>query len=177
MAYLAAILGLRWRECARLRVGTIDVLGQTVTIDSQLTRRLKGRMVTRGPKWDSDRIISTPRVLLDLLAAHLRRRGVTGAGDEAFVFTGPEDEPLHYSNWQRRVWAPACERAGLSDLTFRALRTANRTAMMALAVDIKTSQTRAGHCTPGPPSASTLVQPKTPTAMLPIASAPTSSAG
>ncbi len=102
-------------------------------------------MVTRGPKWDSDRIISTPPVLLDLLAAHLRRRGLTGADGEAFVFTGREGEPLHYPNWRRRVWAPARERADLPDLTFRALRTANTTAMVALAVDIKTAQTRAGH--------------------------------
>ena len=40
---------------------------------------------------------------------------------------------------------PACQAVGLSGFQFKMLRTANATAMVALAVDIKTAQSRAGH--------------------------------
>lgn len=50
MVYLAAVLGLQWGECAGLRVGAIDFLNRTVTVESQVTRGLKGRMVTGSPE-------------------------------------------------------------------------------------------------------------------------------
>jgi hypothetical protein len=76
MVYLAAVLGLRWGECAGLRVGDIDFLGRTVAVESQL---------------------------------------------------------------------PACRAADLKGFQFKMLHTANATAMIALAVDIKTAQARTGH--------------------------------
>ena len=145
MVYVSAILGLRWGECAGLRVKDIDFLTGTVNVAIQRTRGLNGRMVVTGPKWDSDRTIAAPPALLELLTEHLRRRGITGADADAPVFVGPHGEPLNYSNWRRRVWEPACCQAELSDLKFQSLRTLNATAMVALAVDVKTAQTRAGH--------------------------------
>jgi len=145
MVYVAAILGLRWGEAAGLRIGDVDFLGGTVSIQSQRTRGLKGRMVTGDPKWNSDRSMAAPAALLELLAEHLLRRHLTGAVPDALLFVGPRGESLHYSNWRRRVWVPACETAKLADLKFQSLRTANSTAMVALAVDVKTAQTRAGH--------------------------------
>src|SRR5438034_3648670 len=121
MVYLAAVLGLRWGECAGLQVGSIDFLGRTVTVRTQRTRGLQGRMVTGDPKWQSSRTVGAPQDLLDLLAEDLRRRGLTGAAADVLVFVSPGGEPLHYSNWRRRVWVPACERARLSGLKFQAL--------------------------------------------------------
>jgi integrase len=145
MVYLAAVLGLRWGECAGLRVGAIDFLNRTVTVESQLTRGLKGRMVTGSPKWNSTRTMAAPEVLLEQLATHLRRRGLTGAVGDSLVFCAPDGQPLHYSNWRRRVWVPACQSAGLEGFQFKMLRTANATVMVAMAIDVKTVQTRVGH--------------------------------
>jgi len=145
MVYLAAVLGLRWGECAGLRVGAIDFLNRTVTVESQLTRGLKGQMVTGSPKWNSTRTMAAPEVLLELLANHLRRRGMTGAEGDSLVFCAPDGQSLHYSNWRRRIWVPACRKVGLEGFQFKMLRTANATVMVALAVDVKTVQTRVGH--------------------------------
>lgn len=145
MVYLAAVLGLRWGECAGLQVGGIDFLNKTITVDRQLTRGAHGRMVEGAPKWQSSRAMAVPDALIDVLAEHLQRRDLTGAKPEAHVFASPDGEPLHYSNWRQRVWLPAIEAAGLRGFTFHALRTANTTAMVALGVDVKTAQTRAGH--------------------------------
>jgi integrase len=145
MVFLGAVLGLRWGECAGLRVGGIDFLARTVTIDTQLTRGLKGQMVTGGPKWNSNRTLAVPDEMIDLLAAHLRRLQLTAGDPDAFIFSAPDGRALHYSNWRRRVWMPACQIVGLAGFQFKMLRTANATAMVALAVDIKTAQSRAGH--------------------------------
>ncbi len=135
----------QWGECAGLRVGAIDFLNRTVTVESQLTRGLKGRMVTGSPKWNSTRTMAAPEVLLEQLATHLRRRGMTGAEGDSLVFCAPDGQPLHYSNWRRRVWVPACQSAGLEGFQFKMLRTANATVMVAMAIDVKTVQTRVGH--------------------------------
>jgi len=145
MVYLGAVLGLRWGECAGLRVGGIDFLARTVGIATQLTRGVHGRMVTGAPKWNSRRTLAAPAELVDLLAIHLHRRGLTGADPDALVFASPDGNGLHYGNWRRRVWLPACAEVDLPDLQFKMLRTANATAMVALSVDIKTVQTRVGH--------------------------------
>ena len=145
MVYLGAVLGLRWGECAGLRVGGVDFLARTVTVEIQRTRGEHGRMVEGDPKWQSQRTIAAPAALVELLAQHYSRRGLTGATPDALVFVSPDGEPLHYSNWRRRVWNPARIKVHLDKLTFQALRTANATAMVALLIDVKTAQTRVGH--------------------------------
>jgi integrase len=82
---------------------------------------------------------------MDVLAEHLRRRGVSTEDSDRCVFVAPDGQELHYSNWRQRVWVPALKAAGLEGLTFQALRHANATAMVALSVDIKTAQVRVGH--------------------------------
>jgi integrase len=50
MVYLGAVLGLRWGECAGLRVGRIDFDRSTITIAEQVTRGVGGRSVVGPPK-------------------------------------------------------------------------------------------------------------------------------
>ena len=102
-------------------------------------------MVTGSPKWNSTRTMAAPEVLLEQLATQLRRRGITGAEGESLVFCAPDGQPLHYANWRRRVLVPACLKVGLEGFQFKMLRTANATVMVALAIDVKTVQTRVGH--------------------------------
>ncbi|HET9442849.1 MAG TPA: tyrosine-type recombinase/integrase [Acidimicrobiales bacterium] len=145
MVYLAAILGLRWGECAGLRVKDVEFLARSVAVESQRTRGLHGRMIAGDPKWNSARTMAAPAGLVDLVAEHMRRRDLSGADPEAPLFVGPGGAPLHYSNWRRRVFLPACEKVGLAGLRFQALRTANTSAMVALDVNVKTAQARSGH--------------------------------
>jgi integrase len=65
-----------------------------------------------------------------------------------FVFAAPGGAPLDYTNWRRRIWKPATERAGLEGLTFHDLRRANATGLVAEGVDVRTAQARLGHSDP-----------------------------
>ena len=64
------------------------------------------------------------------------------------LFTDSQGGHLRYSNWRRRTWNPACEVAGLPDLTFHDLRALAGTMLIAAGADIKTAQTRLGHANP-----------------------------
>src|SRR5260221_2078140 len=132
MAYLGAALGLRWGEVAGLRVGRLDLLRSTVSVEEQITRGEGGRHVTGAPKSQAGRrTLTMPGSLATMLAVHLARRGLTGADTEALLFVGAEGGPLRYERWRRRVWLPATEKAGLVGLTFHDLRRANATALVA----------------------------------------------
>ncbi len=146
MVWVAATLGLRWGECAGLRVRNVDFLRRTVRVAEQRTRGLAGVMVEGPPKSAAGvRILAAPTELMDLLAEHLACRGVTAADDDAYVFVGTEGGPLRYDNWRHRVWAPAVEHIGLPGLHFHDLRRVNATLLVAEGVDPKTAQTRLGH--------------------------------
>jgi integrase len=145
MVYLAALLGLRWGECAGLRVGGIDFTNRMVSVETQLTRGIQGHMVTGPPKWNSVRTVAAPDGLLRLLDNHLAGRCISHENKDALVFVSTDGNPLHYSNWRRRIWVPACRDVGLDGFQLKMLRTTNATIMVALAVDVKTVQTRVGH--------------------------------
>ena len=149
MVYLGAF-GLRWGEVAGLRVGRVDFLRLTITIDSQRTRGFKGRMVDSDPKTKAGRrpSLALPDWLIAMLAEVLATRGLTAADGDALVFVSPEGTPLHYSNWRRRVWIPAREEAGLPELNFHDLKHTAGTALLDEGVNIKTAQTRLGHANP-----------------------------
>ena len=88
-----------------------------------------------------------PAPLVDLLAAHLARRGLTG-NDADVVFVMPEGGPLVYQNFRNRHWLPACRAVGLEGLGFHDLRRLNATGLVMEGVDIKTAQSRLGHSDP-----------------------------
>ncbi len=149
MAYLGAVLGLRWGECAGLRVGRIDFLRSTLHVAEQLTRGPRGAMVLGPPKSEAGRrTMAVPPALTALLSEHLASRGITGADPDAFAFPAPQGGHLDYAHWRRRVWEPAAAAGGLAGLAFRDLRRANATGMVLDGIDLKTAQTRLGHSDP-----------------------------
>ena len=127
----------------------VDFLRGTVTVAWQRTRGTKGRMIEHEPKTRAGvRTLSAPESIMNMLAEHLARRGVTGQNADALVFVSPEGAPLHYSNWRRNVWLPAREVAGLSGLTFHDLKHTAATLLVEEGVDVKTAQVRLGHASP-----------------------------
>jgi integrase len=86
-----------------------------------------------------------PAWLVEMLADHLRSRGITGADPDAFVFVWASGGHLTYSAWRRR-WVAATVEAGLpKGFGFHDLRRANATGLVAEGVDVRTAQTRLGH--------------------------------
>ncbi len=158
MVYLAALLGLRWGECAGLRVGRLDLLAAELTIAEQVTRGRKGAPSLGPPKsWAGNRVLALPAPLVAAIAEHLTRRGLTGADTNEFVFADSKAGPLRYEHWRRRVWHPAVQAAGLDHLNgsegrcalqFHDLRRTNATALVRELVDLKTAQARLGHSDP-----------------------------
>jgi integrase len=149
MLYLGAVLGLRWGECAGLRVGRLDFSNRTLLVAEQRTRVRHGVMVSGPPKSVAGRrTLSVPAALMDLLADHLSRRRLTVDDVDAYVFCMPEGGPLDYAHWRVRYWLPATAAVGLPWLTFHDLRRANATALVTAGIDLKTAQTRLGHSDP-----------------------------
>jgi integrase len=149
MAYLGAVLGLRWGECAGLRVSRVDFERATITVAEQITRGSGGRSVPGPPKSAAGRrTMAVPGALMEVLGAHIARRGLTTLDDDAFVFSASDGEHLDYSNWLHRIWYPARVRAGLEWLQFHDLRRANATGLVLEGVDMKTAQARLGHTDP-----------------------------
>ncbi len=134
---------------AGLRVRAVDFPRGNVNITNQCTRGTAGRMIEQDPKTRTSReTLSVPDWLMTMLAEHLASRGLTGGDADALVFVSPAGEPLHYSNWRRRVWRPALARAGFKDLTFHDLKHTAATTLVEEGVDVKTAQLRLGHSNP-----------------------------
>lgn len=149
MVYLGAVLGLRFGECAGLRVGRLDLLRSELRVEEQVTRGEKSTPTMGQPKTSAGRrTLSLPEPLCALLAALCKTRGLTGGDTDALLFPAPQGGPLRYNNWRRRVWLPAVESAGVAWLQFHDLRRANATALVLNGVDLKTAQTRLGHADP-----------------------------
>jgi integrase len=149
MVYLGAVLGLRWGECAGLRIGRIDFDLSTITIAEQLTRGIGGRSVIGPPKSTAGRrTLAAPAELMALVEEHMRHRGITRKDVSAFLFVGPDGNHLDYANWLHRIWYPARRQAELDWLQYHDLRRANATGLVLEGVDIKTAQARLGHTDP-----------------------------
>jgi len=148
MIWLASVLGLRWGECAGLRVGRVDFERGRVHVVEQVTRGMHGFMVPGPPKSKAGaRTLSAPAALLDVLRRHIEVRRLP-CHDESLLFSEEDGGYLDYSNWRSRVWVPACKASGLSGLVFHDLRRVNATALVLEGVDLKTAQTRLGHSDP-----------------------------
>jgi integrase len=148
MVLLAAVTGLRFSECAGLRVRSLDLLHGLLTVTEGVVEA-GGRVVIGPPKSAAARrCIAIAPALAALLAEHLARRGLTAADAAAWVFPGPKGGPLRYANFHDRVWVPACTRAGLEGLGFHDLRRTAATVLVTSGVDVRTAQHRLGHSDP-----------------------------
>jgi integrase len=94
----SAGLGLRQGEACGLTVDRIDFLRQTVRIDRQLISPSgKGPVVFGPPKTpSSNRVMTLPDSVRDVLAAHLAR---FGSGPDGLVFTSNTGASLRRSTW------------------------------------------------------------------------------
>ncbi len=90
---MAGALGLRWSECAGLRVGDVDFLRRMLSV-RQTIAEVEGRLIVAETKSRSSRrTLSVPAFLVDELAGHLADNR-PGAGPDDLVFTSPGGGPL-----------------------------------------------------------------------------------
>jgi len=140
---LLGALGLRQAEVFGLRVGGVDFLRRTLTVEATINE-VEGRFVAGDGKTESSvRTISVPQTILDELAAHLARTGRTGGGE--LVVQAPTGGPVRATNFRLRIYNPAVQRAGLDGLTFHRLRHSAGHLMRELGVPLEVIQRRLGH--------------------------------
>jgi integrase len=141
LIYSAAYLGLRWGELAGLKRERVNLLKRQISVVGTLEEvRGKLRYVDETKTTASRRLVTMPRFLSDMLAAHMRR-----CPDE-FVFMSATSRLLRRSNFGRHHFKPSVARAGLDPkLRFHDLRHTAAALMIEQGAHPKEIQARLGH--------------------------------
>ncbi len=143
MVYLLAYGGLRWGEAAAVRRKRCQLLRSQIEVVESLAD-VRGTLYFGSTKTHSRRMVVIPDFLRELLAEHLLRR--VDDDPEALVFTSPQGQPLRSSNFRRRIWGPAVERAGLPrTLRIHDLRHTCASLLIAQDAHPKVAQAHLGH--------------------------------
>ena len=143
VAVFLGAMGLRQAEVFGLRVGSINFLRRTITVEATVNE-VEGVIVEgEGKTPNSNRTFSAPQEVLDELAAHLRRTGRTSPED--LVLQAPGGGPVRATNFRYRVYTPALEATGLDGLTFHRLRHSAGHMMREVGVPLEVIQRRLGH--------------------------------
>jgi integrase len=144
MVLVGAYAGLRWGEVAGLTRANVDVLRSRISVVSTAVE-VRGH-VTLGsePKTSrSKRTVPVARSVMRSIDRHLA--SYVGPEADALVFTAPRGGPLARSLFSRRVWRPAAHAAGLSGITFHALRHSFVAILVAAGCNVREVSEWAGH--------------------------------
>jgi integrase len=69
-------------------------------------------------------------------------------GDDGLLFTSPGGGPLRHTNFRRRVWLPALQKAGLPPIHFHDLRHTGNTLSANAGANLRELMDRMGHSSP-----------------------------
>jgi integrase len=124
--------GLRWDEFA-----TVQIKDFRPTENLLRVCRSKTDAGVRELKLDPEDTL--------IISQHIVATGRVGAEADSPLFTTPGGRALNYSNFRKKVFKPACERAGLPTITFHDLRRTHATMLVSQGLDPKVVQYRMGH--------------------------------
>lgn len=110
--------GLRPGEAVGLKTTDLDMLKKTVAVKRRLTDA-GGKLHETGPKNGRPRTVHLPEPLLWELARHLE---IFPPGTDGQIFTTPEGQPIHQSNFRSREWRRAVKASVGEPLTPYELR-------------------------------------------------------
>src|SRR5512133_1779647 len=143
LVLVAAYAGLPWGELVGLRVKRVDLLHGRITVAEQATE-IDGHFTWGPPKTEAGRrTVTLPAVAAAALVEHLAT--YSQPGPEGLVFTSAEGGLLRRSNFNRRVWRPATQAAGLEGLRFHDLRHTSATLSIAAGASTRELMARMGH--------------------------------
>ncbi len=144
LALLLAYRGLRIGEAAALRVGDLDLMRGTVTIDES-----RSDAYGIGPtKTRRTRVVSLPPFLRDVLAEHVARYS-DPRDPQALVFTGERGAALGIRYYRRQTFARAVTAASLDpELTPHDLRDTAATLAFKGGATVREVQLMLGHADP-----------------------------
>ena len=110
MVLVGGLAGLRFGEVAALHRSDIDMKARTITIRHQLDRT--GNF-TATKTAGSATTLRVARAATEALERHIEEFAIEST---SLLFTSPTGKRLHYSNWRRRVLAPAAAAIGRPDI-------------------------------------------------------------
>jgi integrase len=135
---------LRWGELAALRRRDIDLDAGTIWVERQLTETISGGPSFGPPKSDAGvRLVPFPDMITADLRWHLQC--FVQDGEDGLVFTSPARTPLRHSNFYRRVWLKAVERADLTGVHFHDLRHTGNALVADAGASLRELMERMGH--------------------------------
>lgn len=117
MVRLLAYAGLRFGECAALRVGDVDVPGRRVNVDKQITQ-VRGRGRIEGDT-KTHQVRHTPILTTEL--ADALAPVVDGRDASEYLFPGPDGDAMTIG-WFNARFAKAVEALGVPGVTPNTLR-------------------------------------------------------
>jgi integrase len=104
MILVLGLCGLRFGECAALRVRSVDLMRRRLWV-SESVSEVNGHMIWSTPKTHQSRDAPIPRSLIDALVAQ-----AAGKKPEDVLFSSPNGEPVRLANWRQRVLGPSSRR-------------------------------------------------------------------
>jgi integrase len=144
LVLLAMFTSLRWSELGGLRRSDIDLAAGTVRVTRQLVV-VRGGGFTFGPPKSraGKRTVPIPKVVIPLIRWHLAC--FAQDGEDGLAFTSPTGQPLHHSNFRRRVWLPALKAAKVPPVHFHDLRHTGNTLAASSGATLRELMDRMGH--------------------------------
>lgn len=138
----AAFTGLRAGEIVALRAKDLELMRRRVQVH-QSASEAYGQLQIVPTKTYERRSVPIPRSLIDELAEHIARRR-----PDEFVWQSPEAGPFRYSNWFKRHFRPAVERAAIpAETRFHDLRHSYAAMLIAQGAHPRSIMERMGHST------------------------------
>ncbi|MCA2254806.1 site-specific integrase [Mycobacterium intracellulare] len=140
MVYVLGYAGLRYGECAALRVGDVDTTRRRLRVSRSITYVTGSGNVEGTTKTHATRMVPVPQFVADMLAEAIRGRA---PGERLFPCDGYDAMPLDYFRWR---FNKAAAKVGLSGISPHVLRhTAGSLALASGEVSVTTVQKLLGH--------------------------------
>jgi integrase len=142
MVYVLAYGGLRYGECAALKVGDVDISRCRLKVSCSVTAVAGMGMVEGATKTHQVRSVPLPAFVMNLVA-----KQIDGRSPSELVF------PHHDRGWLPRDWfalrfGKACTEVGLSAITPHTLRHTTDSLALASGASVVTVQKLLGHQSP-----------------------------
>lgn len=141
---LAIATGLRQGELFGLQREDIDLKEGVITVRHSL-EEISGRLRLKQPKSKSGRRqVTLPPIAVTAMETYLENHPIDGEA----LFTDTDGKFLRKSNFERRVWKPLREAAGIpASVNFHDLRHTSASMLIRAKAHIKVIQERLGHST------------------------------
>lgn len=139
MVYVLAYAGLRYGECAALRVGDVDTTRRRLRVSRSITYVTGSGNVEGSTKTHAERNVPMPQFVAELLSDAVKGRE---PGERLFPCEGYDAMPLDYFRWR---FDKAATAAGLEGVTPHTLRHTAGSLALASGASVVTVQKLLGH--------------------------------